>query len=92
MGVLAPRIGWEERGPGVRDSSRCTGQGQHVATDILRTDILRMVRGSSFAIGTIRRSGLTVAFVPQPTDREELNVYPLEMLLQRAAATQVAAE
>jgi Icc protein len=68
------------------------GTGQHVATDILRNDILRMVRGSSFAIGTIRRSGLTVAFVPQPTDREELNVYPLEMLLQRAAATQIAAE
>lgn len=68
------------------------GTGQHVATDILRNDILRMVRGSSFAIGTIRRSGLTVAFVPQPTDRAELNVYPLEMLLQRAAAVPVAAE
>jgi len=68
------------------------GTGQHAATDILRNDILRMVRGSSFAIGTIRRSGLTVAFVPQPTDRAELNVYPLEMLLQRAAAAPVAAE
>lgn len=68
------------------------GTGQHVATDILRTDILRMVRGSSFAIGTIRRSGLTVAFVPQPTDRAELNVYPLEMLLERAAAVPAAAE
>ena len=68
------------------------GTGQHVATDILRTDILRMVRGSSFAIGTIRRSGLTVAFVPQPSDRAELNVYPLEMLLKRAAAVPAAAE
>lgn len=68
------------------------GMGQHVATDILRTDVLRMVRGSSFAIGTIRKSGLTVAFVPLPTDRAELNVYPLEMLLQRAAAVPVAAE
>jgi Icc protein len=68
------------------------GTGQHVATDILRPDVLRMVRGSSFGIGTIRRSGLTVAFVPQPTDRAELNVYPLELMLQRAAAVPVAAE
>ena len=68
------------------------GTGQHAATDILRDDILRMVRGSSFAIGTIRRSGLTVAFVPQPSNREELNVYSLELMLQRASAAPVAAE
>lgn len=68
------------------------GMGQHAATDILRTDILRMVRGSSFAIGTIRRSGLSVAFVPLPTDRAELNVYPLQMLIERAAPVPVAAE
>lgn len=68
------------------------GMGQHVATDILRTDVLRMVRGSSFAIGTIRRSGLSIAFVPLPSDRAELNVYPLEMLLQRAAAVPIAVE
>jgi len=68
------------------------GMGQHVATDILRNDVLRMVRGSSFAIGTIRKSGLTVAFVPLPTDREELNIYPLANLRERAAAVPVAAE
>lgn len=68
------------------------GMGQHAATDILRSDILRMVRGSSFAIGTIRKSGLTVAFVPLPTDRAELNVYPLELMLQRAAPVSAAAE
>ncbi|RST86869.1 phosphodiesterase [Aquibium carbonis] len=68
------------------------GMGQHAATDILRSDVLRMVRGSSFAIGTIRRSGLSVAFVPLPTDRAELNVYPLELMLQRAAPVQAAAE
>lgn len=68
------------------------GTGQHVATDILRTDVLRMVRGSSFAIGTIRKSGLSIAFVPLPTDRAELNVYPLQMLLDRAAVVPVAAE
>ena len=68
------------------------GTGQHVATDILRTDVLRMVRGSSFGIGTIRKSGLSVAFVPLPTDRAELNVYPLQMMLDRAAAVPIAAE
>ncbi|MBC2807780.1 phosphodiesterase [Rhizobium ruizarguesonis] len=60
------------------------GTGQHAATDILRTDILRMVRGASFGIGTLRSSGLTMAFVPLPSDRAELNTYPLEMLLERA--------
>lgn len=66
------------------------GMGHHAATDILRADILRMVRGVSFGIGTIRASGLTMAFVPLPSDRAELNVYPLQMLLERAAP--VAAE
>ena len=66
--------------------------GQHAATDILRADILRMVRGASFAIGTIRTSGLTVAFVPLPADRAELNVYPLELLRQRAMPVPTAAE
>lgn len=60
------------------------GTGQHAATDILRTDVLRMVRGASFGLGTIRRSGLTMAFVPMPSDRAELNVYPLELLRARA--------
>ena len=66
------------------------GMGHHAATDILRTDVLRMVRGASFGIGTIRPSGLTMAFVPLPSDRAELNIYPLKMLLERAAP--VAAE
>ena len=68
------------------------GMGQHAATDILRADILRMVRGASFAIGTIRTSGLTIAFVPLPADRAELNVYPLELLRQRAMPVPTAAE
>ena len=66
--------------------------GQHAATDILRTDVLRMVRGASFAIGTIRKSGLSIAFVPLSTDRAELNVYPLQMLLDRAAPVPTIAE
>lgn len=68
------------------------GTGQHAATDILRKDVLRMVRGASFGIGTIRKSGLTVAFVPLPSDRAELNVYPLEMLRARAMPVEIAAE
>lgn len=59
------------------------GMGQHAATDILATDVLRMVNGASFSIGTVRRSGLTVAMVPLPSDRAELNRYPLELLRQR---------
>lgn len=65
------------------------GMGQHAATDILRTEVLRMVRGASFGIGTIRPSGLTMAFVPLPSDRAELNIYPLSMLLERAVPVTV---
>lgn len=68
------------------------GTGQHAASDILKPDVLRMVRGSSFGLGTIRKSGLTMAFVPLPSDRTELNVYPLELLRQRAAPVKTAAE
>lgn len=31
-----------------------------------------MLSGASFAIGTIRDTGLTVTFAPQPSDRREL--------------------
>ncbi|WP_210484482.1 metallophosphoesterase [Microvirga antarctica] len=67
------------------------GMGQHAATDILHTEVLRMVSGSSFAIGTIRSSGLTVAFVPLPSDRAELNRYPLDLLRQRNAIASLPA-
>jgi 3',5'-cyclic AMP phosphodiesterase CpdA len=68
------------------------GTGQHAASDILKPDVLRMVRGASFGLGTVRPSGLTVAFVPLPSDRAELNVYPLEMLRKRAVPVKTAAE
>ncbi|WP_158971579.1 metallophosphoesterase [Chachezhania sediminis] len=67
------------------------GIGQHAATDILATDRLRMVRGAGFGIGTLRSSGLTMQLVPLASDRAELNVYPLEMLRERAAANEEAA-
>jgi len=59
------------------------GMGQHAATDILTTDILRMVEGASFGIGTIRTSGLTMALVPLPQTRRELNRYDLSLLRQK---------
>lgn len=62
------------------------GMGQHAATDILTTDILRMVDGASFGIGTIRSSGLTMALVPLPQTRTELNRYDLSLLRQKQDA------
>lgn len=56
------------------------GMGQHAATDILTQDVLRMVDGGSFGIGTIRSSGLTMALVPLPQTRTELNRYDLSAL------------
>lgn len=62
------------------------GMGQHAATDILTTEVLRMVEGASFGIGTIRRSGLTMALVPLPQTRAELNRYDLKLLRQKQEA------
>lgn len=62
------------------------GMGQHAATDILTTGTLRMVEGSSFGIGTVRSSGLTMALVPLPQTRSELNRYDLSMLRQKQEA------
>jgi 3',5'-cyclic AMP phosphodiesterase CpdA len=62
------------------------GMGQHAATDILTTGILRMVEGASFGIGTIRASGLTMALVPLPQTRRELNRYDLSLLRQKQEA------
>ncbi|MDE1997210.1 MAG: phosphodiesterase, partial [Rhizobiaceae bacterium] len=52
------------------------GVGQHAATDVLYLpEGLRMVSGASFAIGTLRPSGLSVSFVPQPSERRELHSF-----------------
>lgn len=68
------------------------GMGLHAATDILAADVLRMVDGASFSIGTVRRSGLTMALVPLPQTRAELNRYELKALRDRqdAALAQAA--
>jgi 3',5'-cyclic AMP phosphodiesterase CpdA len=53
------------------------GIGQHAATDVLflQQGGFRMLSGASFAIGTVRPSGLTVTFAPQPAERRELKSY-----------------
>ncbi len=49
------------------------GIGQHAAIDPLWLhEGIRMVEATSFAIGTIRPSGLTVSFAPLPATRREL--------------------
>jgi len=49
------------------------GIGQHAAIDpAFLSQGLRSLAGASFAIGTLRPSGLSVSFVPQPSDRREL--------------------
>ena len=59
------------------------GMGMHAATDILDTQNLRMVAGASFGLCTLRSSGLTVAFVPLPSDRATLHTVPLAQMRKR---------
>lgn len=72
------------------------GIGQHAATDVLDLhQAFRMLTGASFAIGTIRPSGLTVTFVPQPSERRELKSYgsltEMGALIRQYEATAAAA-
>jgi len=49
------------------------GIGQHSAMDVTYLHAgMRMVEGASFAIGTVRPSGMSISFVPQPSTRREL--------------------
>ncbi len=73
------------------------GIGQHAATDVLWLhEGLRMLEGASFAIGTLRPSGLSITFAPQPATRRELHSFSFagmaEMLAKYEASTPVAAE
>jgi 3',5'-cyclic AMP phosphodiesterase CpdA len=76
------------------------GIGQHAATDVLYLhEGLRMVSGASFVLGTVRPSGLTVSFVPQPSERTELKVHTFAGMAEiirhyeaEAAAAALAAE
>lgn len=73
------------------------GIGQHAATDVLWLhEGLRMLEGASFAIGTLRPSGLSITFAPQPATRRQLHSFSFagmaEMLAKYEASTPVAAE
>lgn len=73
------------------------GIGQHAATDVLWLhEGLRMLEGASFAIGTLRPSGLSITFAPQPATRRELHSFSFagmaEMLKKYEADTAAAAE
>lgn len=72
------------------------GIGQHAATDPIRLATeFRMLAGASFAIGHVRPSGLTVTFVPQPSDRRELKAAPIAAmtaLIRQYEAAAAAAE
>jgi len=73
------------------------GIGQHAATDVLWLhEGLRMLDGAAFAIGTLRPSGLSITFAPQPATRHELHSFSFagmaEMLKKYEADTAAAAE
>lgn len=73
------------------------GIGQHAATDVLWLhEGLRMLSGASFAICTLRPSGLSITFAPQPSERRELHSFTFagmaEMLKKYEASTPVASE
>ena len=65
------------------------GIGQHAGTDVLAMPReLRMVSAASFAVGTLRPSGLTISFVPQPATRQELHVIDMEQMRKFLAAAE----
>lgn len=72
------------------------GIGQHAATDVLWLhEGLRMLEGASFAIGTLRPSGLSITFAPQPATRVELHSFTfagMSEALKKYEASLVAAE
>jgi len=72
------------------------GIGQHAATDVLWLhEGLRMLEGASFAIGTLRPSGLSITFAPRPATRQELHSFTFKGMaevLRKYEAGNVAAE
>lgn len=72
------------------------GIGQHAATDVVAFSThMRMLAGASFVLGTARDSGLTLSFVPQPSDRRELVSHELAEMtafIRQIEATASAAE
>lgn len=56
------------------------GTGQHNAIDPLFSKGLRLLAGTGLAWCALRPSGLTVSFVPLPSDRRELGIIAPEVL------------
>jgi Icc protein len=56
------------------------GTGQHNAIDPLFSNGLRLLAGTGFAWCALRPSGLTVSFVPLPSDRRELGIIAPDVL------------
>lgn len=54
------------------------GNGHHNFVDPTYRKGLRIRSGASFALCTLRPSGLTVSFVPLPSDRREFRIVPDE--------------
>lgn len=54
--------------------------GNHSAVDPTYTNGLRIMAGTSFGFCALRPSGLTVSFVPMPSDRRELRRAPDERI------------
>lgn len=69
------------------------GIGQHAAMDVLYLNKgLRMVKGAGFGICTLRESGLTISFSPQPSDRAELMTITFAELAATTAKFEAARE
>lgn len=59
--------------------------GQHSAMDVLQLhNSLRELAGTSFVVGTIRPSGMSVAFVHQPATREQLQWTTYDQIAEHA--------
>jgi len=58
----------------------CISNGLHSYIDILETNHLRILNGSSFSICTLRPSGLSVSYVPLTPKQNELGIVDQERL------------
>ena len=52
----------------------CVSNGLHSSVDILETNHLRILEGSSFSICVLRESGLSVSYVPVNPKQKELGI------------------
>ncbi|MCW0981467.1 metallophosphoesterase [Agrobacterium sp. BT-220-3] len=85
MGILAGHIHYD-RMAHWQGIPVVVGIGQHFATDPLWLhEGVRMLSGASFIIGTLRDTGLSVTFAPQPSDRRELKRHTQDAMAELIA-------